>query len=88
MESVRVKDRGVVGMTAYRPVLVWLAVALMLLMAGCSGAPAAAGDPDQEVRPTGGHHPTAYPEAEAAPDEVVLKWNGTLVVPGEDQAYR
>lgn len=89
MENVRVKARGGVEVGGYRPVLVWLVVALFLMMAGCSGAPAAAGDAE-DARPVMAHdpHPDAYPEATPASDELVLKWNGTLILPGEDEAFR
>lgn len=88
MQNVRVKDRGGIGVESLRPVLVWLAVAVLLLLAGCGGSPAAAGDPEGETRVAGGHHPTAYPASEPASDEVVLKWNGTLILPGEAKAVR
>jgi multidrug efflux pump subunit AcrA (membrane-fusion protein) len=71
---------------ALRPILIWLAVAVVLILAGCGGAPAAAGAPagdtpaPVEARAA---YPTAYPESVPASDEVVLKWNGTLVLPGE-----
>lgn len=79
---------GVAHIPSLRPLLVWLAVAVVLMLAGgCSGAPAAAGAPE-DARPSTAipahdPYPTAYPDAVPASDEVVLKWNGTLVLNGE-----
>jgi hypothetical protein len=89
VDNVRVTMRGGIGAGHYRPVLVWLAVALFLIVAGCSGAPAAAGDAE-DASPVMAHdpHPTSYPESAPASDEVVLKWNGTLILPGEAKAVR
>ena len=73
-----------VSVQSLRPVLVWLAVAVVLVLAGCGGAPAAAGAPE-DAPPVMARapYPTAYPDAVPASDEVVLKWNGTLVLNGE-----
>lgn len=83
MQHADVKTRDGAARPSLRPVLVWLAVAVVLMLAGCGGAPAAAGAPKDEAPPARAAYPTAYANAVPASDEVVLKWNGTLVLPGE-----
>lgn len=60
--------------------LLWVGVAALMFLTGCVDAPSFAGDPAQVERPADGTYPTSYPAARPAADEVVLKWNGTLVV--------
>jgi hypothetical protein len=89
VQRVEAKVRGGAAGLPLRPFLVWMAVAALLMLAGCGGAPAAAdapadaphaGPPDVMARQT---FPTSYPDAVPASDEVILKWNGTLILPGE-----
>lgn len=77
------RGRDMVAGYAVRPLLVWAAVALLLVLAGCSGAPAAADEPESGVRFAGDEFPTSYPASKPAADEIVLKWNGTLVLKGD-----
>lgn len=86
MQSVPAKTVSEAWGHPLRPLLVWLLVALVLMLAGCGGAPAAADAPKDDAAPALAAKetfPRTYPEAVPASDEVVLKWNGTLVLPGE-----
>jgi hypothetical protein len=89
VQQVEAKVRDGAAGLPLRPFLVWLAVAVLLMLAGCSGAPAAADTPKDAPNnaPPAAlareAFPTSYPDAVPASDEVVLKWNGTLVLPGE-----
>ncbi len=94
MQSVPAKTVSEAWGHPLRPLLVWLLVALVLILAGCGGAPAAADAPQETARNAAKDTATAalavketfpksYPDAVPASDEVVLKWNGTLVLPGE-----
>ena len=86
MQSVSAKTASEAWGLPVRPLLVWLLVALVLVLAGCGGAPAAADAPKEAPATTAAAKetfPTSYPESAPASDEVVLKWNGTLVLSGE-----
>lgn len=67
--------------------LLWVGVAALMFLTGCVDATSFAGDPGETARPAGGEYPTAYAPARPGPDDLILKWNGTLVVP-EDRAPR
>jgi len=91
VQRVEAKVRGEVAGLPLRPFLVWLAVAVLLMLTGCSGAPAAADAPQDGSKAAAAQatalahepYPTSYPDAVPGSDEVVLKWNGSVVLRGE-----
>jgi hypothetical protein len=80
VQRVEAKVRGGAAGLPLRPFLVWMAVAVLLILADAPADAAHAGPPDVMARQT---FPTSYPDAVPASDEVILKWNGTLILPGE-----
>jgi len=59
--------------------LLWIVVAGLALLPGCVGKASFASDPAPAPTPADTHYPTTYPEATPGPDEVVLRWDGTLL---------
>lgn len=67
--------------------LLWVGVAGIMLLTGCVDALSFADDPTRDQPAPDGASARGPHDGEPASDEVILRWNGTLVV-AEDASTR
>jgi hypothetical protein len=80
-QAPRQDDRSTDGRTRRRALwvaLIWVAIAVLPFLTGCTGTASFADDPPPNAWTTPRDYPTAYPAPDPAPGDFVLRWDGTL----------